>query len=355
MEMIDNMANRGGFSWKRYLGITKAKRRVSRATGIPWTKGGRQRKIGKAVTGGCCAIPFFGFLAVVIAVVALTVSAFAHPGMIDGKGGHVVSAEGWGYEIGTYHVHDRYGEVVPVAKDTMLPTEITVSVDGERVIFDQKPVNIDGRVLVPVRYVVEKLGCEVEWDGVTQTVYIFDGVDIRGVVDTSQIEVVVNGELVFFDVPPQNISGRVLIPIRAVVEKLGCTVEWDGNLQTVYIESEEYKAEKNASSEQAQGGSDYTSGSTGESDIAPDNSLFDDEYIVVEEPSEEKEVQEKNIFSVQREDGQKYVLNTSKKKIHKPTCGSVKDIKPENKAEGKWKIEDLEQFDYEPCGRCKPR
>jgi len=38
--------NKGGFSWKRAVGITKAKRRVSRATGIPWTKSGRQRKVG---------------------------------------------------------------------------------------------------------------------------------------------------------------------------------------------------------------------------------------------------------------------------------------------------------------------
>jgi hypothetical protein len=32
--------NRGGFSWNRVLGITNAKQRVSRATGIPWTKSG---------------------------------------------------------------------------------------------------------------------------------------------------------------------------------------------------------------------------------------------------------------------------------------------------------------------------
>ncbi len=38
--------NRGGFSWNRFLGITNAKRKVSRATGIPWTKSGRQRKVG---------------------------------------------------------------------------------------------------------------------------------------------------------------------------------------------------------------------------------------------------------------------------------------------------------------------
>lgn len=48
---------RGGWSWKRALGITKAKRKISKATGIPLTKSGRQRKIGKAVTGGGCLIP----------------------------------------------------------------------------------------------------------------------------------------------------------------------------------------------------------------------------------------------------------------------------------------------------------
>ena len=35
------------FSWKRAFGITKAKRKVAKATGIPTTKAGRQRKLGK--------------------------------------------------------------------------------------------------------------------------------------------------------------------------------------------------------------------------------------------------------------------------------------------------------------------
>lgn len=34
----------GGFSWKRALGITSAKRKIARATGIPTTKAGRKRK-----------------------------------------------------------------------------------------------------------------------------------------------------------------------------------------------------------------------------------------------------------------------------------------------------------------------
>lgn len=35
------------FSWKRALGVTSAKRSIARATGIPTTRSGRQRKIGR--------------------------------------------------------------------------------------------------------------------------------------------------------------------------------------------------------------------------------------------------------------------------------------------------------------------
>lgn len=35
------------FSWKRALGVTKAKRKISKATGIPMTKSGRRNKLGR--------------------------------------------------------------------------------------------------------------------------------------------------------------------------------------------------------------------------------------------------------------------------------------------------------------------
>jgi len=43
------------FSWKRATGISAAKGKISKKTGIPLTKSGRQRKVGRAL--GCC-IPF---------------------------------------------------------------------------------------------------------------------------------------------------------------------------------------------------------------------------------------------------------------------------------------------------------
>jgi len=38
--------NQGGFSWKRLLGISAFKSKIARKTGIPFTRSGRQRKLG---------------------------------------------------------------------------------------------------------------------------------------------------------------------------------------------------------------------------------------------------------------------------------------------------------------------
>ena len=56
---------------KRALGVTRVKSKISRATGIPLTKSGRQRKVGKMVTGGCC-IP-----ALIITLSVLSIIGFA--------------------------------------------------------------------------------------------------------------------------------------------------------------------------------------------------------------------------------------------------------------------------------------
>ena len=61
--------NRGGFSWKRLLGVTKVKSSISRQIGIPLTSSGRQRKVGKAV--GCATMIVTCALALLAAIVLL--------------------------------------------------------------------------------------------------------------------------------------------------------------------------------------------------------------------------------------------------------------------------------------------
>lgn len=50
ISILDFMKIRGlSFSWKRAVGITAAKQKISRKTGIPMTKQGLERKVGRMV------------------------------------------------------------------------------------------------------------------------------------------------------------------------------------------------------------------------------------------------------------------------------------------------------------------
>jgi len=58
-----------------------------------------------------------------------------------------------------------------------------------------------------------------------------------GATASSNIRLVVNGREIETDVPPQLINGRVMVPARFVAEPLGATVEWDGENMAVIIQS----------------------------------------------------------------------------------------------------------------------
>jgi hypothetical protein len=68
--------NLGGFSWKRAVGISAAKARLSRRIGIPLTKSGRERKLGRMISGGGCLVVFAFIVSIPIALVAFLIALF---------------------------------------------------------------------------------------------------------------------------------------------------------------------------------------------------------------------------------------------------------------------------------------
>jgi len=112
---------------------------------------------------------------------------------------------------------------------------ISVTIDGERVNFaGQQPAIIDGRTLVPVRGVFEQLGFDVDWNGELQTVFM-SGPAHHVVIGINQAEFTVNGNPFILEVPAQIINGSTMLPIRAVVEAVGYWLGWDSVTQTVQI------------------------------------------------------------------------------------------------------------------------
>ncbi len=89
-----------------------------------------------------------------------------------------------------------------------------------------KPVIIDSRTLVPVRFISEAFGCNVGWDADTQTVTITkDGKTVTMQIGSQNITV--DGTAKEIDVPAQIIESRTMVPLRALTESLGKEVFWD--------------------------------------------------------------------------------------------------------------------------------
>ena len=50
---------------------------------------------------------------------------------------------------------------------------------------------------------------------------------------SSEITATIDGRPVYFDVAPQKINGRVMVPLRAIFEGLGAEVGWEDSTQTI--------------------------------------------------------------------------------------------------------------------------
>ncbi len=112
--------------------------------------------------------------------------------------------------------------------------QITVTLNGKLISFDVQPANISGRVLVPVRAIFEALGATVEWNGAkNEVISTKDDITIKMYQDDTTMYK--NGQSITLDVPAKNIDGRVLVPIRAISEAFGCNVDWDGGNSCVAI------------------------------------------------------------------------------------------------------------------------
>ena len=112
---------------------------------------------------------------------------------------------------------------------------ITITINGTILPpEDMPPIVLYDRTLVPARAVFEALGAEVAWNQLSQEVYVRKQDDII-VLKADQNTATKNGIAFTMDVPAKVINERTMIPIRAVSEALGCTVEWNEDTRVVAI------------------------------------------------------------------------------------------------------------------------
>lgn len=111
---------------------------------------------------------------------------------------------------------------------------IDVTLNGEHLQFDVPPILENGRVLVPFRAIFEALDTTVNWDGTTKTVTATKGSDTVKLTVGKNVAYK-NGSGVELDVPAKVVKGRTLVPVRFVSEALGAEVEWDTQNRMVRI------------------------------------------------------------------------------------------------------------------------
>ncbi len=111
---------------------------------------------------------------------------------------------------------------------------IRVVVNGEELAFDVPPVEVGGRLLVPLRGVFERLGATVVWEPATQRITASTATR-RVELVMGRREAAVDGRMVILDTPPMTIGGRTMVPLRFVSEAMGAYVQWQAAARTVLI------------------------------------------------------------------------------------------------------------------------
>lgn len=112
--------------------------------------------------------------------------------------------------------------------------EIKVYFEGSKINFDVQPQTINDRTMVPIRAIFEAMGATVTWDDTTQTaISTKDSTTVKMTLNSTTEYI--NDVAYEMDVTPVIIEGRTLAPARYVAEAFGYYVNWEAMTQSVLI------------------------------------------------------------------------------------------------------------------------
>ena len=109
-----------------------------------------------------------------------------------------------------------------------------IEFDGNILGFDVPPIIEDSSTLVPMRFLFEQMGADVEWDSETQTATAtLDNTVVTFSIDNINAEV--NKTSATMDVPARLINGKTMVPLRFLSENMGYDVDWDADSRTAIV------------------------------------------------------------------------------------------------------------------------
>jgi hypothetical protein len=129
------------------------------------------------------------------------------------------------------------GELPQLSKNQIKLTinKKSMLVNGKNMTMDQAPVIVNGTTLVPVRFVAEQLGGTVTWDDKAKKVTILRGNQLIDFW-LGNTEFIFNGTVASSLAAPTLMNGRTMVPLRVLSEKLGWKITWDEKTRTVLLQ-----------------------------------------------------------------------------------------------------------------------
>lgn len=132
-------------------------------------------------------------------------------------------------------------QTVPLTIDTDNGIVLELVIDSDKAKLNGKQVSLDaparivnGRTMVPIRFISESFGCKVEWDAKEGKVTIIRN-DITIWLWKGKGYAKVNTDEKKLDSPPIIIKGRTFVPLRFISEPFGAVVSWDKASKTITI------------------------------------------------------------------------------------------------------------------------
>ena len=107
-------------------------------------------------------------------------------------------------------------------------------VNNQSVVLDAPPVIMNGRTMVPLRFIGEAFGAKVDWEASKK--------EINLLLDTIQLTLRIGQKTAYknkqplqLDAPPVIMNGRTMVPLRFIGEAFGAKVDWVAKTKEIKI------------------------------------------------------------------------------------------------------------------------
>lgn len=116
---------------------------------------------------------------------------------------------------------------------------VQVILNGQNIVPEVSPRIVNNRTMVPIRDIISKVGGSIEWNSSENSVVIKNKNDTI-VFKIGQNTAKVNDEDTVIEVPPYILEGRTMVPLRFIATKLDMNVEWIDRLKTATVTDNDY-------------------------------------------------------------------------------------------------------------------